>query len=157
MYIKVTRESINAISLVEAVRDPAAGAVTLFLGTTRNHHEGREVCRLAYEAYSGMAEKELEKIARTVQKRWGISKVAIVHRVGSVEIGEPSVGIAVSSAHRKEAFAACRYAIDTLKKTVPIWKKEFYRDGEVWIGSQDGPKFQERPSADRPGVPGERG
>lgn len=157
MFIKVTSEAINPASLIEAVRDPAAGALALFLGTTRDHHEGREVRRLAYEAYSGMAERELEKIARTVRERWRIREVAIVHRVGPVEIGESSVGIAVSSDHRKEAFAACRYAIDTLKKTVPIWKKEFYRDGEVWIGSQDGStEIQDLPGS-RATTPGEQG
>jgi molybdopterin synthase catalytic subunit len=149
MLIRITRNPIDPVPLIEAVRDPRAGAIALFLGTTRNHHEGREVTRLDYEAYSGMAEKELEGIGQTIRERWEVSKIAIAHRVGRVEIGESSVGIAISSPHRKEAFAACQYAIDTLKKTVPIWKKEFYKGGEIWVGSQDGlTEFQDpSPSA----------
>ena len=138
MLIRVTPHPIDPGILIEEVRDPSAGAIALFLGTTRDHHQGREVTRLDYEAYSGMAEKELAKIAQTVRERWQVTKIAILHRIGRVEIADASVGIAVSSPHRQEAFEACQYAIDTLKKTVPIWKKEFYKDGEIWIGSQDG-------------------
>jgi len=111
-----------------------AGAIATFVGTTRAHSRGREVIRLEYEAYEGMAEAEMERIAGELQKRHDVSDVAIHHRVGPVEIGETSVVIAVSAPHRAAAFDACREAIDTLKRTVPLWKKELYVGGEEWIG-----------------------
>ena len=111
-----------------------AGAIATFVGTTRARSRGREVIRLEYEAYEGMAEAEMERIARELRDRHEILDVAIHHRVGPVEIGETSVVIAVSAAHRAAAFDACRDAIDTLKQTVPLWKKELYVGGEEWIG-----------------------
>jgi len=111
-----------------------AGAIATFVGTTRAHSRGREVIRLEYEAYEGMAEAEMERIAGELQKRHDVIDVAIHHRVGPVEIGETSVVIAVSAPHRAAAFDACREAIDTLKRTVPLWKKELYVGGEEWIG-----------------------
>jgi molybdopterin synthase catalytic subunit len=96
---------------------------------------------LDYEAYPGMAIKELERIGADAKKQWPICRMAIVHRLGAVKIGEASVIIAVSSAHRDAAFAACRFAIEEIKKTVPIWKKEVFEGGEVWIGSQTGQRF----------------
>jgi molybdopterin synthase catalytic subunit len=104
-----------------------------FDGVVREHARGKAVTHLFYEAYPRMALKEMEKIRLEAMSRWPIHEMAIVHRVGRLEIGESSVFVAVSSAHRGDAFEACRHAIDTLKKTVPIWKKEHYRDGEVWI------------------------
>ena len=111
-----------------------AGAIATFVGTTRARSRGRDVVRLEYEAYEGMAEAEMERIAGEVRARHDVIDVAIHHRVGPVEIGETSVVIAVSAAHRAAAFDACREAIDTLKQTVPLWKKELYVGGEEWIG-----------------------
>jgi len=118
---------------VEVASD-GAGAIATFVGTTRARSRGRDVIRLEYEAYEGMAEAEMERIASVLLDRHDIIDVAIHHRVGPVEIGETSVVIAVSAAHRAAAFDACREAIDTLKQTVPLWKKELYVGGEEWIG-----------------------
>jgi molybdopterin synthase catalytic subunit len=109
-----------------------------FVGMTRNTNEGRCVIRLEYECYPGMAEKEMEKIALDALTRWSIRKIAMIHRLGQVDIGEASVAIAVSSGHRHAAFEACHFAINQLKAIVPIWKKELYEGGELWIGSQTG-------------------
>ena len=118
---------------VEVASD-GAGAIATFVGTTRARSRGRDVIRLEYEAYEGMAEVEMERIAGALRDRHDVIDVAIHHRVGPVEIGETSVVIAVSAAHRAAAFDACREAIDTLKQTVPLWKKELYVGGEEWIG-----------------------
>ena len=125
------------LSLDDAVREVAsddAGAIATFTGTTRARSRGREVVRLEYEAYEGMAEAEMERIAADLKARHSLIEVAIHHRVGIVGIGETSVVIAVSSAHRADALAACAEAIDTLKGSVPLWKKEIYVGGEEWIG-----------------------
>jgi molybdopterin converting factor subunit 1 len=135
---KITQDSINMQELTDFVADPGAGAMNTFVGTTRNTNEGREVVRLEYECYPGMAEKEMAKIGEQALERWPILKIAMIHRLGRVDIGEASVAIAVSSSHRHAAFEACHYAINTLKETVPIWKKELYEGGQVWIGSQTG-------------------
>lgn len=135
---KITDQSINMQELADFVADPAAGAMATFVGMTRNTNEGRQVVRLEYECYPGMAEKEMGKIAEETLARWPIVKVAMIHRIGRVDIGEASVAIAVSSGHRHAAFEACHYAINQLKETVPIWKKELYEGGELWIGSQTG-------------------
>ncbi len=124
--------SVERVAAEVASED--AGAIATFVGTTRARSRGREVIRLEYEAYEGMAEAEMERIARELRARHEIIEVAIHHRVGPVEIGETSVVIAVSAAHRAAAFDACRDAIDTLKQTVPLWKKELYVGGEEWIG-----------------------
>lgn len=125
------------LSLERAAAEVAsddAGAIATFVGTTRAHSRGRDVIRLEYEAYEGMAETEMERIARELRERHDVIDVAIHHRVGPVEVGETSVVIAVSAAHRAAAFDACREAIDTLKRTVPLWKKELYVGGEEWVG-----------------------
>jgi len=109
-----------------------------FVGTTRNENAGRRVRRLEYEALESMATKEMRALAATAKKRWRLRKVGMVHRIGVVPVGEASVAIAVSSGHRTEAFDACRWLIDRLKEIVPIWKKEHYRGGEIWIGAQQG-------------------
>jgi MoaE-MoaD fusion protein len=124
--------SLDAV-FCEVARDEA-GAVASFLGTVRSRSRDREVLHLEYEAYEGMAEEMMAELARDLSERHDLLAVAIHHRVGRVEIGEPSVAIAVSSAHRAAALAACREAIDTLKGTVPLWKKEVYVGGEEWIG-----------------------
>ena len=135
---RVTDKHINLQELVDCVTDPEAGAVATFIGTTRNNNEGRKVIALDYEAYPEMAEKELARLGEEARRKWPICRMAIVHRVGPVQITEPSVMIAVSAAHREAAFAACRFAIEEIKKTVPIWKKEVYEGGEIWIGTQSG-------------------
>ena len=120
--------------VVAEVASHDAGAIATFVGTTRSQSRGRDVVRLEYEAYEGMAEAEMERIAAALRDRHDILSVAIHHRVGPVEIGETSVVIAISAAHRAAALEACRDAIDTLKQTVPLWKKELYVGGEEWIG-----------------------
>ena len=134
----LTHESIDMRTLTDFVADPGAGATATFVGTTRNTNDGRRVVRLEYECYPGMAEKEMTKIAAEVLEKWPIIKIAMIHRLGRVDIGEASVAIAVSSGHRHAAFEACHYAINQLKEMVPIWKKELYEGGELWIGSQTG-------------------
>jgi molybdopterin synthase catalytic subunit len=135
---RVTDKPIELQALVDCVTDPEAGAIATFIGTTRNNNQGRKVIALDYEAYPEMAEKELARLGEEAKKKWQICRMAIVHRVGPVQITEPSVVIAVSAAHREAAFAACRFAIEEIKKTVPIWKKEVYEGGEIWIGTQSG-------------------
>ena len=119
--------------IAEAASDDA-GAVATFVGTVRRHSRGREVVRLEYEAFEEMAEPMLRRLAGELTEKHGLCEVAIHHRVGAVDIGEPSVVIAVSAPHRAAALDACREAIDTLKETIPLWKKEIYADGEEWIG-----------------------
>lgn len=132
--VRLTRDAIDLASLTPPT--PRDGAVALFVGVVRNENGGRSVLHLEYEAYEEMALAEMEAIAAETRRRWPVTEVRLVHRLGRLEIGEASVAVAVVSPHRDEAFLACRHAIDTLKKTVPIWKKEFYADGAVWL---DGP------------------
>jgi molybdopterin synthase catalytic subunit len=141
---RVTNDPIDLAELVRYVGDPQAGAIVPFIGTTRDNNEGRKVIALDYEAYPEMAEKELARIGADAAKLWPICRMAIVHRLGPVRIGEASVIIVVSSAHRDAAFAASRFAIEEIKKTVPIWKKEVYEGGEVWIGTQTGQPLTDR-------------
>jgi MoaE-MoaD fusion protein len=134
--IAIVRERIEVAALEREVGNPAAGAIVTFAGTTRRDNAGRKVTRLEYEAYEPMALSEMRKLAREAGQRWPIVRIAMTHRIGAVEIGETSVAIAVSAAHRGAAFDACRFAIDRLKETVPIWKKEYFEGGEIWIGCQ---------------------
>jgi molybdopterin synthase catalytic subunit len=129
--VRLTRERIDLAALVGAA--PADGAVCLFVGVVRDENAGRRVSHLEYEAYEDMALPLMEQIAAEAARRWPVSDVRLVHRLGRLDIGEPSVAVAVASPHRPEAFAACRYVIDTLKAEVPIWKKEFYEDGAAWL------------------------
>jgi molybdopterin synthase catalytic subunit len=131
---RLSDEPLSLEQVVREVSSDDAGAIATFVGTTRARSRGRDVVRLEYEAYEGMAEEEMERIAEALKERHDLVEVAIHHRVGRVEIGEPSVVIAVSAAHRGAALAACKEAIDTLKQTVPLWKKELYEGGEAWIG-----------------------
>ena len=151
--------SETPLSPDDAVREVAsddAGAIATFIGTTRAHARGRAVVRLEYEAYEGMAEETMAEIAGELKTRYDLVDIAIHHRIGTVGIGETSVVIAVSAAHRGDALAACRDAIDTLKKRVPLWKKEFYEGGEEWIGSeaQYQAEVSRRASPDAPVAPG---
>ena len=132
---EITANPIDLAALARHVGDPAAGAIATFLGTTRASNRGRNVRRLEYEAYAEMAVSEFAKIAAEAARRWEITRVAIVHRVGVVPLGEASVGIAVSAPHRRESIEACHFCIDSLKLVAPIWKKEHFEGGEVWIGS----------------------
>jgi molybdopterin synthase catalytic subunit len=138
---RVINQPIDLNELIRFVTDPEAGAIATFIGTTRNNNEGRKVIALDYEGYPEMAEKELRRIGEDAKTKWPICRMAITHRLGPVQIGEASVIIAVSSAHRDAAFAACRFAIEEIKKTVPIWKKEVFEGGEVWIGTQTGQRL----------------
>ncbi len=136
MY-RVTAEPLSADRLVEAVTAPEAGAVVVFLGVVRDNTAGRRVVALEYEAHGPMAEAKLKELGEAVHRRWtGVQQIAVVHRIGRLAVGEASVVIAVSAAHRHEAFEACHFAIDRLKATVPIWKREIYEDGAVWVGLQ---------------------
>jgi MoaE-MoaD fusion protein len=135
--IAVTTEPLSERAMADAVADPGAGAIGLFSGVVRNHTGERQTKYLEYEAHTPMAEAKMREIATMLRSRWpGLRRIAIVHRIGRLEIGESSVMIAVSSPHRREAFEACHLAIDTLKETVPVWKKEYFEDGEVWVGLQ---------------------
>jgi molybdopterin synthase catalytic subunit len=147
--IDIVSHPIDVAAVTAAAGEPRAGAVVTFVGTTRDHNDGRRVTRLEYEAYPEMAIAEMKKIAATLGERWPIERAAIVHRIGVVPIGEASVVIAVSSAHRVAAFEACHFAIDRLKEVVPIWKKEHFEGGEIWIGSQKGAAFPSGEKAPR--------
>ena len=126
-------EAIPSEALIEPAFCDGDGAVAVFVGTVRDHNQGRRVLYLEYSAYPEMAEAEMARIEDEAVRRFGVSKVVTVHRTGRVEIGEVSVAVVVTSPHRAAAFDACRFVIDTLKKTVPIWKKEFFEGGEIWI------------------------
>ena len=131
--IRIVEHQIDRDEAIRSVSSNGSGAVVTFDGTIRDNARGKQVLHLYYEAFPEMAVKEIEKIHDEAMQRWPLQGMAIVHRIGRMEIGESSVFIAVSSAHRKDAFEACRFAIDTLKTTVPIWKKEHYENGDVWI------------------------
>lgn len=126
----VTEEPLDLLSLIRETEDPASGALVVFVGTVRNENEGRPVSALAYEAHIPLAERVLRELEEEVLARFPVRKVRIQHRIGPMGIGEPSVIIVVRAPHRAEAFEACRYAIDELKKRVPIWKEETYADGK---------------------------
>ena len=132
--VSLTRSPIDLAALTSAT--PADGAVCLFVGVVRDENGGRPVRHLEYEAYEEMALPLMRQIAEEAAARWPVTNVRVVHRLGRLEIGEPSVAVAVTSPHRAEAFEACRYVIDTVKAKVPIWKKEFYADGAVWLEGQ---------------------
>lgn len=131
---KITSDDIELGDVIRAVETGDAGAIVHFLGVVRNNTEGREVSYLEYEAYPPMAEKKMAEIAQEIHEKWGLNRVAMIHRVGRLEIGEVSVAVAVASPHRKEAFEACHYAMNRLKQIVPIWKREVWTDGEEeWV------------------------
>jgi molybdopterin synthase catalytic subunit len=135
----VVEHPLSPDDIAARVDDPGAGGIVIFSGVVRNETGGRPVKYLEYEAHAPMAEAKLREIGAAIRGRWpGVKRVAMLHRIGRLEIGESSVLIAVSAAHRGDAFEACRYAIDTLKRIVPVWKKEYFEDGEVWVGLQGG-------------------
>ncbi|HEV8673670.1 MAG TPA: molybdenum cofactor biosynthesis protein MoaE [Methylomirabilota bacterium] len=136
MY-RVTAEPLSADALADAVTVPEAGGVVVFLGVVRDNNAGRRVVALEYEAHAPMAEAKMKEIGDAVHRRWpAVKQVMMAHRVGRLAIGEASVIVAVSAAHRHDAFEACHFAIDRLKETVPIWKREIFEDGAVWVGLQ---------------------
>jgi molybdopterin synthase catalytic subunit len=136
-WIEVTSAPLSGAAIAESVAEPGAGAVALFSGVVRDQTGGRRVKFLEYEAHAPMAVAKMREIAAAIRARWPATlRVSMVHRIGRLEIGESSIMIAVSSPHRREAFEACHFAIDTLKETVPVWKKEYFEDGEVWVGRQ---------------------
>lgn len=130
---EITREPIDIGGLRARLLEGDSGAVVIFDGVARNNTKGRRTLYLEYEGYEQMAYRTMEQIGREVHERWPINRLGMIHRLGSIEITESSVVIIVTSAHRKIAFEACHYAIDRLKKIVPIWKKEFFEDGAVWV------------------------
>ena len=136
VWTELVQQAIDVNAVLKRVSYPQAGGVVIFLGTVRDNSRSRHVKFLEYEAYKPMAIKEMNRVAEEARRRWPLLGIAIMHRLGHLEIGDISVAIAVSSEHRKEAFEAGRYAIDSLKQTVPIWKKEVWGAGEAWIGSE---------------------
>jgi molybdopterin synthase catalytic subunit len=133
---RVTDRRLSEAALTEAVADPEAGGIVVFSGVVRNETGGRRVKFLEYEAHAPMAEAKMREIGEAVRGRClSVKRVAMVHRIGRLETGEASIVIAVSAAHRREAFEACRFAIGRLKETVPVWKKEHFEDGEVWVAA----------------------
>jgi molybdopterin synthase catalytic subunit len=137
-FSSITREPIDPATLLAAVTAPEDGAVLLFWGVVRNHHEGRAVSHLEYDAYAPMAEAKLAELVDEARRRWPVGQIAVVHRIGRLEIGEASVGIAVASPHRAEAYEASRHIIEQLKLRVPIWKREGYVDGDSrWLEGQE--------------------
>ncbi len=149
--IEISVGPLDPEQITSRVRRRANGAVVTFLGMTRDRTGGRNVLHLEYEAYRPMADNKLAEIEEEIRQRWGIEDVAIAHRLGRLEIEEISLVVAVASPHRGQAFAACKYAVDRIKQTVPIWKKEYFEGGEVWVGSPEDAASDGRRSELTPG------
>jgi len=135
-FYRITYDPVDARAVASQLQRPEAGAICIFEGIVRNNSKGKTTRHLVYEGYETMALAKMEEIGVFVRQAWEIDAIGIVHRLGQLEIGETSVAIIVTSAHRRASFDACEYAIDKLKKIVPIWKKEFFEDGEVWVEGQ---------------------
>jgi len=133
--IQISSTPLNIAACIDAAATPDCGGIDVFIGTVRNATAGKKVLRLEYEAYESMALKEMYKIADEAARKWPVQNIVIHHRTGILQIEDAAVIIAVSAPHRGAAFEACRFAIDTLKKAVPIWKKEIFEDGEVWVAA----------------------
>jgi molybdopterin synthase catalytic subunit len=131
--IEITQNKIDVQRVINAVQSPDCGTVSVFIGTVRNNSRNKEVNALEYEVYGEMAEKMIGKIMEEIKSKWEVSKIAVSHRIGKMDVGEITVAIAVSSPHRKDSIPACQYAIDRLKEIVPIWKKEHAVDGASWV------------------------
>ena len=142
--IEITENPLQPEEVTARIRRDTNGGVVTFLGVTRLYNEGRKVEYLEYEAYRPMADKKLAEIAQAIKDNWGLEDVAISHRLGRLQIGEISLVVAVASPHRRQAFEACQYAVDKIKEIVPIWKKEAFEGGQVWIGSQTEKPFANR-------------
>ena len=134
---QITRDLIDAQKISRQMLCAEDGAICIFEGVVRNNSKGKRTLHLVYEAYETMALKKLEEIGIFVRQAWDIDSIAMIHRLGHLNIGETSVAVIITSAHRRASFDACHYAIDKLKKVVPIWKKEFFEDGEVWVEGQN--------------------
>jgi len=138
-WVEISLKPLDAAKAIEFIADPAAGGIDVFLGTTRSEQDrhGHNLVALDYEAYEEMALKQMNELAARTREKWPVTKLALLHRVGRVELAKPSVVIAVSTPHRADAFEACRFLIDTLKKEVAIWKKEVWSDGSsTWVDPQ---------------------
>lgn len=133
--IRLQQDKINIEEIISSVQSPDAGAIDVFIGTVRNQTKNKRVLYLEFEAYESMAIAEIKKIVSRAKSLWPILNISIVHAVGKLEIGDVPVVIAVSTAHRKASFEACEFVIDELKKTVPIWKKEFFENGDQWVSA----------------------
>jgi len=133
--LKISNEPLNIQSCIDWVMADESGGIDVFIGMVRKATKGKKVIRLEFEAYENMALSEMRKIAEEIESKWPVNKILIHHRIGILKVGDIPVVIAVSAAHRNAAFDACRYAIDTLKQTVPIWKKEVFEDGEEWVAA----------------------
>lgn len=140
----LSREPIDPAPLLYAVRRESDGGLALFVGTVRNHHEGRAVESLLYEAYEPMAEKELARIQEELENEYPLARISIRHRIGRLGVGDVAVVVAVAAPHREDAFAACRAGIEKIKTSVPIWKKEFGPGGELWIDGCRRPDHESR-------------
>lgn len=149
MFILVTTDELSASEAVRAVADPGAGAINVFHGVVRNTNKGRGVSHLVYEAYAAMAEKEMGAIAAEARERFGLKDCVVMHRTGRLEIGETSLLIAVSSAHRVASFEGCHWLVDEVKKRVPVWKKEVWDDGEEWIEGPEALGMMQAPAGVR--------
>jgi molybdopterin synthase catalytic subunit len=133
--IELTSHPIDSAKIIAAASAQQAGAVNVFIGTVRNQTAGKAVTKLEYEAYEPMAVSEIQKVVDTTKAKWSLTGWAVSHRTGTLMPGEVAVVVAVSTPHRKDSFEACQFIIDTLKKTVPIWKKEFFQDGDQWVSA----------------------
>ena len=133
--LKIVSEPLDPSACISKAGDPACGGMSVFIGAVRNNTKGRKVLRLEFECYESMALKELKKIAEHAANSWAVKNIVIHHRTGILHVGDIAVIIAVNAMHRDAAFEACRYAIDTLKQTVPIWKREVFEDGEQWVSA----------------------
>lgn len=133
--VALSNDPIDVASALSYLQSEQAGAMDLFLGVVRDNTQDRPVDRLDYEAYDRMAISEMQKIVDEAHRRWAVLRCVVIHRTGTLRIGEIAVLIGVATAHRADAFDACRYIIDTIKQTVPIWKKEIFSDGEVWVNA----------------------
>jgi molybdopterin synthase catalytic subunit len=134
--VSVSRTPIDVEQIIRAVSTPRSGGIDVFIGTVRNHSQGKHVRQLEYTAYVPMAEKLMAEIEKEIRGQWLVEGIALVHRIGMLKIGDAAVVTAVSAAHRTEAFEACRYAIDKVKAIVPIWKKEYFEEGLAWVVGQ---------------------
>jgi molybdopterin converting factor subunit 1 len=148
-FYRITREPIPTQDLAGQLKAPEDGAVVIFEGIVRNHSQGRKTLCLECEAYEPMAVRKMEEIGRETKEKFGVDRIGIIHRVGRLEIGETSVAIIVTSAHRLAAFEACHYAIDRLKQVAPIWKKEVFEDGAVWAEAEEQASFQQSAAGGR--------
>ncbi|TDI11857.1 MAG: molybdenum cofactor biosynthesis protein MoaE [Acidobacteria bacterium] len=131
--VEIGKARLDPGRVLSSLACPADGAVNLFLGVVRDHHQSRRVLRLEYHAYGAMAKQKMQQIADEVTERFGATSVVLLHRLGTLEIGDVSVLVAVATAHRAESFTACRHAIERIKSEVPIWKKEHFEDGVAWV------------------------